>query len=61
MTLNKCTKKSNPNFPKNGKKIYVYPKIVRILIKKLSQNRHNFDEILTFLGKFLRGRVLRRT
>ena len=36
-------------------------KIVRILIKKLSQNRHNFDEILTFLGKFLRGRVLWRT
>ena len=36
-------------------------KIVRILIKKLSQNRQNFDEILTFLGKFLRGRVLWRT
>ena len=33
-------------------------KIVRILIKKLSQNRQNFDEILTFLGKFLRARVL---
>ena len=35
--------------------------IVRILIKNLSQKRRNFDEILTFLGKFLRGRVLWRT
>ena len=26
-----------------------------------SLKSQNFDEILTFLGKFLRGRVLRRT
>ena len=51
MTLCFARKKNKQKAPKN--------RCFNFILGSLKSQ--NFDEILTFLGKFLRGRVLRRT